>query len=145
MAAKIIGYGCHPAPSGQMPCVASPTCWPTPSAIMRILPMTNATEPRSLTSLGEKLIKIGAKVVRGRGVATDVHRHPVTDVTAAGTAPGMRGSCEQVLHATRGEVCAGKASRYSVPVPPTARSERLLLAPGAICGCPYGQRVRFWL
>jgi hypothetical protein len=40
---------------------------------------------------------------------------------------------------TRGEECLGgrKASRFSAPVPPTARFDRLLLAPGAICGCRY--------
>ena len=27
-----------------------------------------------------------------------------------------------------------EASRFSAPVPPTARFDRLLLAPGAICG-----------
>jgi hypothetical protein len=76
---------------------------------------------------------------RGRGVATDVRRHPATDLPAAGTArPGMRGLCAQMLHATRGEVClgAGNASRFSAPLPPTARFDRLLPAPGAICGCP---------
>jgi len=49
--------------------------------------MPEAAEPWSLTSLREKLIKIGAKVVshgplhhvpdgRGRGTATTVCRHP---------------------------------------------------------------------
>jgi hypothetical protein len=44
-----------------------------------------------------------------------------------------------VENVTRGEVClgAGKASRLSGPVPPTARFDRLLPALGEICGCPF--------
>jgi hypothetical protein len=64
---------------------------------MRTLALPKAAEPWSLTSLKEKLIKIGAKLVshgryvtlpdgRGRGVATDVCRHPVADRPAAGAA-----------------------------------------------------------
>jgi len=56
-----------------------------------------AAEPWSLTSLREKLIKIGAKVVSHgryvvfqmaevRGAAADVRRHPHTDRTAASAA-----------------------------------------------------------
>jgi Transposase DDE domain group 1 len=63
---------------------------------MRTLALPKAAESWSLTSLREKLIKIGAKVVshgryvnfpagRGRGVATDVRRYPVADRPAAGT------------------------------------------------------------
>jgi hypothetical protein len=46
----------------------------------------------SLTSLREKLIKIGAKVDgRSRSLAADVRRHPSADRSAAGTArPRMR-------------------------------------------------------
>jgi len=64
---------------------------------MRTLGLTKAAEPWSLTSLKEKLIKIGAKGRqswslrhlpdgRGRGVATDVCGHPVADRPAAGAA-----------------------------------------------------------
>jgi hypothetical protein len=64
---------------------------------MRTLAMPKTAEPWSLTSLREKLIKIGAKVVshgryvtfqmaEGRGVATDVPGYPVADRPAAGTA-----------------------------------------------------------
>ena len=62
---------------------------------MRTLAIPKAAEPWSLTSLREKLIKIGAKVVprplrdipagRSRGVATDVRGNPVSDRLAAGT------------------------------------------------------------
>jgi hypothetical protein len=68
----------------------------------RTLAIPKAAEPCSLTSLREKLIKIGAKVVSHRryatfqkaevAVATDVRRHPVTDLPAASTArDSMRG------------------------------------------------------
>src|SRR6476469_5859003 len=89
---------------------------------MRTLAMRKTAEPWSLTSLREKLIKIGAKVVshgryvdlpdgRGRGVATDVRRHPVADHPAAGTARAGMTSASQVHRAMRGEVCLGQAKR----------------------------------
>jgi hypothetical protein len=64
---------------------------------MRTLAMPKTAEPWSLTSLREKLIKIGAKVVsqralpdvpdgRGSGTATDVRRHPVADHATTDTA-----------------------------------------------------------
>jgi hypothetical protein len=57
---------------------------------MRMLAMPRAAAPWSLTSLHQKLIKIGARVVshgryvwfpdgRGRGAATDVCGHSVVD------------------------------------------------------------------
>ncbi len=57
------------------------------SDFMRKLAMPKAAEPWSLTSLRERLIKIGAKVVThgryvtfgGCGVVADVRRHPVAD------------------------------------------------------------------
>jgi hypothetical protein len=71
---------------------------------MRTLALPKTAEPWSLISLREKLIKIGAKVVshgryvtfqlaESRGVAADVHRGPLADRSAAGTArPGTRGA-----------------------------------------------------
>jgi hypothetical protein len=64
---------------------------------MRTLAMPKAAELWSLTSLREKLIKIGAKVVkpwplrhvpagRGRGVAADVQGYPDADCPVAGAA-----------------------------------------------------------
>jgi hypothetical protein len=65
--------------------------------------MPNKAESWSLTSLREKLIKVGAKVVshmaatspsdgRGRGVAADVRGDPAADRSAADTAClGMTG------------------------------------------------------
>jgi len=84
---------------------------------MRTLAMPKTAEPCSLTSLREKLIKIGAKVVshgalcdlpdgRGRGVATDVRRHPLAD-RSAGTARAGMTSASQVHRAMRGEVSLG--------------------------------------
>src|ERR1700736_6803496 len=72
--------------------------WPTTLAtFMRTLAMPKTAEPWSLTSLREKLIKIGAKVVsHGRYVTfqmaevavprQDVPGNPVADRPAAGTA-----------------------------------------------------------
>jgi hypothetical protein len=71
---------------------------------MRTLAIPKAAEPWSLTSLREKLIKIGAKVVshgtlrdvpagRGHCVATDVRGYPIPDRPAAGTTrAGTRGA-----------------------------------------------------
>ena len=84
---------------------------------MRTLAMPKTAEPWSLTSLREKLIQIGAKVVshgalcdlpdgRGCGVATDVRRHPVAD-RSAGTARAGMTSASQVHRAMRGEVSLG--------------------------------------
>jgi hypothetical protein len=64
--------------------------------IARLFQLPKTTEPWSLASLSEKLIKIGAKgrqprslchfpAGRGGGVATDVRRHPVADRPAPGT------------------------------------------------------------
>ena len=64
---------------------------------MRTLAMPKTAEPWSLTSLREKLVKIGAKVVSHRRYVTfqmsegavpppDVRRNPVADRPAAGTA-----------------------------------------------------------
>ena len=74
---------------------------------MRTLAIPKTAEPWSLTSLREQLIKIGAKGRqpralcdlpdgRGRGVATDVRRHPVADRSAAGTACAGMTSASQV-------------------------------------------------
>jgi hypothetical protein len=78
---------------------------------MRTLAMPKTAEPWSLTSLREKLIKIGAKVVRhgryvtfqlagrGRGAAADVRGYFDADRSAAGAAgAGMKGmevECER--------------------------------------------------
>ena len=92
---------------------------------MRTLAMPKTAEPWSLTSLREKLIKIGAKVVsHGRYVTfqmaevavprRDVRRHPVADRPAAGTArAGMRGQREQMRQATRVEECADAGQAVS--------------------------------
>jgi len=103
---------------------------------MRTLAIPKAAEPWSLTSLREKLIKIGREGRqpralrhlsdgRGRGVATDVRRHPVTDLPAAGTArPGMRGA-GVTCGKRRGEKCASvqakrRMSAFWSRQPPTS-------------------------
>ena len=69
---------------------------------MRTLAMPKTAQPWSLTSLREKLIKIGAKVVsHGRYVIFQmaevaVSRHPVADRSAAGTACAGMTSASQV-------------------------------------------------
>jgi hypothetical protein len=79
---------------------------------MRTLAMPKTAEPWSLTSLREKLIKIGAKVVshgryvtfRGRGVAAEVPGHPVADRPATGAArSGMTGRSRQMRQTTTAE------------------------------------------
>ena len=83
---------------------------------MRTLAMPKTAEPWSLTSLREKLIKIGAKVVshgryvlpdgRGRGAAADVPGNPVADRPAASAAgTGMTGRSGQIRQTTTAEVC----------------------------------------
>jgi hypothetical protein len=77
---------------------------------MRTLAMPKTAEPWSLTSLREKLIKIGAKVVshgrRGRGAAADVPGNPVADRPAAGAAgTGITGRSGQIRRTTTAEVC----------------------------------------
>ena len=86
---------------------------------MRTLALPKAAEPWSLTSLREKLIKMGAKVVshgryvtfqngRGRGVAIDVRRHPVVDCPAAGAVgSSMRDQREQMPATGKGEGMSG--------------------------------------
>ncbi len=82
---------------------------------MRTLAMPKTVETWSLTSLREKLIKIGAKVVshgryvtfpdgRSRGATTDVRRHPVADHPATRAArAGMRSQREQMQQKMRVE------------------------------------------
>jgi hypothetical protein len=83
---------------------------------MRTLAMPKTVEPWSLTSLREKLIKIGAKVVSPAGTspsswpksrcAADVCRNSFADRSAARPASiGMRDGEVKVLQATEGEPC----------------------------------------
>jgi len=97
---------------------------------MRTLAMPKTPEPWSLTSVREKLIKIGAKVVsHGRYVIFQmaevaVSRQMFADILsliarAAGTACAGMTSASQVYPAMKGEVCLGrsKAARFSVGPP----------------------------
>ena len=124
---------------------------------MRTLAMPRAAEPWSLTRLREKLIKIGAKVVshglrdlpagRGRGVATDVGRHPGADRPAAGTTRArMRGRQGQMRQATTAQVGLD---------PPNQRVSTLwcrqpdgfhrsLPHPERDCRCPSRSKARPW-
>jgi Transposase DDE domain group 1 len=94
--------------------------------LMRTLAMPKTAEPWSLTSLREKLIKIGAKVVshdlcdipdgRSRGVVADFRRNPLADRPVAGTARGgMKGLGDGEALITMGEVrlTEGKATSSS--------------------------------
>src|SRR5262249_55441390 len=62
--ARSNGPGCHAGPSPQIPSASSsmPLAYNLGN-FMRTLAMPKTAEPWSLTSLREKLIKIGAKVV----------------------------------------------------------------------------------
>jgi len=78
--------------------------------------MARAGEPWSLTSLREKLIKIGAKFVRrgppcdvpvgqGHGVAPDIPGNAIVDCPAADTTrAGMNGRSAQMRQTTTAEV-----------------------------------------
>ena len=122
---------------------------------MRTLGMPKVAEPWSLTSLREKLIKIGARSSamavrsrsdgRGGGVATDVRRHPVADRPAAGaTHAGMRRRRESKSTERRGERYApdSKAARVSVGGTSVADFDRPFLAVKAICRGPSRSKVR---
>ena len=61
--ARSNGRGCHAGPSPPRPSASSSTSWPTTSATSCARWQCPRVEPWSLTSLREKLIKIGAKVV----------------------------------------------------------------------------------
>jgi hypothetical protein len=102
---------------------------------MRTLAMPKTAEPWSLTSLREKLIKIGAKVVsHGRYVtfqlaevavtATDVQRHSVADRPAAGTTRASMiiagGQMRQTMTADV-RLDTGKAARFRASVQATDR------------------------
>jgi hypothetical protein len=108
---------------------------------IRTLAMLKATEPRSLTSLREKLIKIGAKVVsHGRYVTFQlaevaVSRQMFADILSliarlrAPPAPHER-RCGRNAASDKGEACLdpGKGACVRVAVPSTAPLRPRLLA-----------------
>ncbi len=120
--------------------------------------MPKAAELWSLTSLREKLIKIGAKVVsHGRYVTFQLAevavsrqifaRHPVADRPTAGTArASMSGRREQMRQVATAEVCVGmrKPEQFSVLLPSTAGFERPLPVQDAICCCPSRSQAQSW-
>jgi hypothetical protein len=125
---------------------------------MRTLAMPKTAELWSLSSLREKLIKIGAKIVRhGRyvtfqmaevGVSPQMFaRHPVADRSAAGTTcANMRGQRDRMRQATTAKVCLdlAKSARFTVPVPSTVGFDRLLFTLNTICRCPIRSTERSW-
>jgi len=125
---------------------------------MRTLAMPKTAELWSLSSLREKLIKIGAKIIRhGRyvtfqmaevGVSPQMFaRHPVADRSAAGTTcANMRGQRDRMQQATTAKVCLdlAKSARFTVPVPSTVGFDRLLLTLNTICRCPIRSTERSW-
>ena len=116
---------------------------------MRTLAMPKAAEPWSLTSLREKLIKIGAKVVsHGRYVTfqmaevavprQNVPGNPVADRPAAGTAGAGMTSTGGRCHKRRQPRCAvmrAGAARFSASVRSTGGFDRLPRTRCAICHC----------
>ena len=125
---------------------------------MRTLAMPKTAELWSLSSLREKLIKIGAKIVRhGRyvtfqmaevGVSPQMFaRHPVADRSAAGTTcANMRGQRDRMQQATTAKVCLdlAKSARFTVPVPSTVGFDRLLLTLNTIFRCSIRSTERSW-
>ena len=122
---------------------------------MRTLAMPKAAEPWSLTSLREKLIKIGARVVsHGRYVTFQMAEvavsrqmfvgHPVADRPAAGTTcASMREQRDQMRRATTAKVCLDLAKSARLTVPGAinhrlqssfARTEHDLLLPTPVKG-----------
>ena len=122
---------------------------------MRTLAMPKTTEMWSLTSLREKLIKIGAKVVSHgryvtfqmaevRGIAADVPRNPVADRSAAHTArAGITSAAVRCGHETMVEMRpdAGKAPRCDGAARPTAGYGALPDPQHAICVAQDARRV----
>jgi hypothetical protein len=116
---------------------------------MRTLALPKTAEPWSLTSLREKLIKIGAKVVsHGRYVTfqlaevavprQDVCRHPVADRPAASSArAGMTGAEVRYGDGTMGEVrlVAGKTACFGAPERPKGGYDAMPDTQHAICRC----------
>jgi hypothetical protein len=127
--------------------------------LMRTLAMPKAAEPWSLTSLREKLTKIGTRITshgplrhlpdgRGRGVAADVRRHPGDDRPAAGTAlASMRGQRDQMPQATTAKVRlnADQSARFSASAQSVGGFDRLPRAQRDFAVGQDVQRGRFWL
>jgi hypothetical protein len=121
---------------------------------MRTLAMPKAAEPWSLTSLREKLIKIGAKVVsyatsRSRWPRSrcrdNVRRHPVADRPVAGaTGAGMRASESKFAGQRGGKHASMQAKRYVSAF----RYCQPLRSPPARAGrglpCPRRSKGRSW-
>jgi hypothetical protein len=123
---------------------------------MRTLAMPRTVQPWSLTSLREKLIKIGAKVVsHGRYVTFQMAEVAVSRQTLADLlsliarlrAPPAPASGSKWIKCgrQRRQRCAWispKSARFTVPVLSTAGFNRLLLAFGTICRCPSRSKER---
>jgi hypothetical protein len=122
--------------------------------------MPKAAKPWSLTSLREKLIKIGAKVVsHGRYVTfqmaevalswqIDVQGNPDTDRPAASTArSGMRDAGSDYATNDDGKgMCpdAGKISAFQRLSPRNCWIDCLLRPQCAFCRCPRRPMERSW-
>jgi hypothetical protein len=103
---------------------------------MRTLAMPKTAEPWSLTSLREKLIKIGAKVVS--------HGRYVTFQMAEVAVP--RQTFQEILSliaVAEVRLDAGRAERFSASVR-TGDFDRLPRTRGAICRCSRRSKRRSW-
>ena len=106
--------------------------------------MPRTAEPRSLTSLREKLIKIGALIIsHGRYVMLQmaevtVPRQIFADILSLIARLRAPPAPARVWQATKGEAClgTGKATRFSAPFPSTYRFDRLLVAAKAVYHSP---------
>jgi hypothetical protein len=139
------------AASQPMPFAFSSMRWPITSAnFMRTLAIPTTAQPWSLTSLREKLIKIGAKVVsHGRYVTfqmaevavstTDVRRHSVVDRRDAATARiRMTRAVPLATGTSEGEVClrTSKSGAFQRQSTSARGLDRPWLAATANCRCP---------
>ena len=120
--------------------------------------MPKAAEPWSLTSLREKLIKIGAKVVsHGRYVTFQmaevaVSRQMFADILSLiarlrAPPPLMLVPADQMRDATTGKVRldAGEAARFSASAQSIGPFDRLVRPRGAVYRCRRRPKGRFWL
>jgi len=145
------GHACCAAPSPPTPCVFSSTPSPTILAIScGRWRCPKRAESWSLTSLKEKLIKIGAKVVsHGRYVTFQlaevaVPRQMFQEILSliarlqAPPAP-VRGALGQMMRqatTAKGRLDAGKAERFSASARHVGYFDRLLRTQAPICPCP---------
>jgi hypothetical protein len=124
----------------------------------RTLAMPKTAEPWSLTSLRERVIKIGARVTSHGCYVTfqiaeiAVPRQMFVDILSliarlrAPLCASMREQRDQMRQAATAKVCLdlAKSGRFTVAVLSNAGLNRPLLALSTICRCPSRSKERSW-